>query len=97
MRAPIDQSPLSWLTLPLVISFEIARSFALEKARVILISRKEDQGHAAVQKIKEEAGADARVEWISCDLGNLGEVKEVFGSLREREQRLDLVGVSALQ
>jgi len=73
------------------IGFEISRAFALHKARVIMINRKEEQGSEAIQKIKQEAGDDAEVEWIACDLGNLSEVKSVFGGIREREERLDLV------
>jgi len=77
------------------IGFEISRAFALHKARVIMINRKEEQGSEAIQKIKQEAGDDAEVEWIACDLGNLSEVKSVFGGIREREERLDLLILSA--
>jgi len=56
-----------------------------------MINRKEEQGLEAIQKIKQEAGDEAEVEWIACDLGNLKEVKSVFSGIREREERLDLV------
>jgi enoyl-[acyl-carrier-protein] reductase (NADH) len=72
-------------------SYEVARAFVLNGARVIMVNRKEDQGQEAIQKIKEEAGEDAKIEWLGCDMGNLKEVKDVFSGIREREERLDLV------
>lgn len=60
-------------------------------ARVIMVNRKEEQGQEAIKKIKEEAGENAQIEWIGCDMGNLKQVKEVFTGIREREKRLDLV------
>ena len=56
-----------------------------------MINRKEEQGQDAIDKIKKEAGPNAQIEWIQCDLGSLKEVKEVFTGIREREKRLDLV------
>jgi NAD(P)-dependent dehydrogenase (short-subunit alcohol dehydrogenase family) len=60
-----------------------------------MVNRKEDQGQDAIQKIKEEVGQDAKIEWIGCDMGNLKEVKEVMTGVREREERLDLLILSA--
>lgn len=77
------------------IGFEIAKAFVQNKARVIMINRKEEQGHEAIKKIKEECGSEAQIEWLPCDLGNLKEVKEVFTGIREREERLDLIILSA--
>lgn len=74
-----------------VCRYEIARAFVLNGARVIMVNRKEDQGQDAIDKIKKEAGADAKIEWFPCDMGNLKQIKEVFTSFREREERLDLV------
>ncbi|CAJ2510863.1 Uu.00g064880.m01.CDS01 [Anthostomella pinea] len=73
------------------IGYEIARAFVLNGARVIMVNRKEDQGEDAIKKIKDEAGQDARIEWVGCDMGNLKQIKEVFTGIREREERLDLV------
>jgi enoyl-[acyl-carrier-protein] reductase (NADH) len=72
-------------------SYEVARAFVLNGARVIMVNRKEEQGEEAIQKIKDEAGKDAKIEWLGCDMGNLKEVKDVFSGIREREERLDLV------
>jgi NAD(P)-dependent dehydrogenase (short-subunit alcohol dehydrogenase family) len=77
------------------IGYEISRAFVLNGARVIMVNRKEEQGQSAIDKIKEEAGADAKIEWIPCDMGNLKEIKEVFSGIRERESRLDLLILSA--
>ncbi|KAH1488217.1 hypothetical protein KXX06_003574 [Aspergillus fumigatus] len=77
------------------IGYEISRAFVLNGARVIMVNRKEEQGQSAIDKIKEEAGADAKIEWIPCDMGDLNEIKEVFSGMRERESRLDLLILSA--
>jgi NAD(P)-dependent dehydrogenase (short-subunit alcohol dehydrogenase family) len=72
-------------------SFEIAKAFVQNGARVIMVNRKEDQGDVAIKRIKEECGQDAKIEWEGCDMGTLREVREVFTRIREREDRLDLV------
>jgi len=77
------------------IGFEISRAFVLHNARVIMVNRNKEQGQEAIDKIKSEAGEHAKIEWLSCDLGNLKEVKEVFTGIREREERLDLLILSA--
>ncbi|TVY46739.1 putative oxidoreductase bli-4, mitochondrial [Lachnellula occidentalis] len=77
------------------IGYEISRAFVQNKARVIMINRKEDQGNDAIAKIKQEVGDHAQIEWLPCDLGSLKEVKEVFTGLRERGKRLDLLILSA--
>ncbi|KAL9121743.1 MAG: hypothetical protein Q9187_001697 [Circinaria calcarea] len=77
------------------IGYEVSRAFVLNKARVIMINRKEDQGQEAIGKIKKEAGEDAQIEWLPCDMGNLKQIEEVFSGIREREERLDLLILSA--
>jgi len=77
------------------IGYEIARAFVKVGARVIMINRKEEQGSDAISSIKKEVGADAKIEWVPCDLGSLKEVKKVFTELREKEERLDLLILSA--
>lgn len=71
--------------------YEISRAFALNGARVIMVNRKEEQGEAAIDKIKEESGQKAQIEWVECDLGNLNQVKNVFTGICKSEERLDLV------
>jgi len=77
------------------IGFEIARAFVQQNARVIMINRKEDQGNDAISKIKQEVGEHAQIEWLPCDLGLLKNVKDVFTDLAKREERLDLLILSA--
>jgi NAD(P)-dependent dehydrogenase (short-subunit alcohol dehydrogenase family) len=72
------------------IGYEISRTFVLNGARVIMVNRKEDQGQEAIDKIKEEAGSDAKIEWVPCDMGNLAQIREVASRFVE-EERLDLV------
>jgi short-subunit dehydrogenase len=55
-----------------------------------MINRKEDQGNEAIEQIRQET-PDADVDWISCDLGNLKEVQNIFSDLRGKLDRLDLV------
>jgi len=72
------------------IGFETSRAFALAGAHVIMVNRKEEQGHDAIEKIKSEK-SDAKIEWEPCDLGSLKEVKEVFTKLAQRLDRVDLL------
>lgn len=60
-----------------------------------MVNRKEDQGQDAIDKIKQEAGPTAQIEWMECDMGNFQQIKDTFTSLREREVRLDLLILSA--
>ncbi|RAH77891.1 short-chain dehydrogenase [Aspergillus japonicus CBS 114.51] len=77
------------------IGYEVARAFVLNGARVLMVNRKEEQGQSAIESIKKEAGEGAQIEWVSCDMGNLKEVREVFEGIRQREERLDLLILSA--
>lgn len=56
-----------------------------------MVSRKEDQGNLAISKIQEATKGTADVEWIHCDMGDLAQVKQVADTIREKEQRLDIV------
>merc|ERR1712187_145648 len=77
------------------IGYQVARTFVLNGARVIMVNRKEDQGQDAIDKIKQEAGPTAQIEWMECDMGDFQQIKDTFTSLREREVRLDLLILSA--
>lgn len=77
------------------IGYEVSRWFARMGCHVIMVNRKEDQGGTAIEKIKAECkkeGTEAKIEWVGCDLGSLKMVKEVMTGIRERLDRLDLVG-----
>lgn len=80
------------------IGFEVAKALALANARVFLLSRKEENAQEAVAKIKEaSSGTVPDVTFLQCDLGNLREVRRVADSVREKESRLDLVSVPAIE
>lgn len=80
------------------IGFEVAKALALANARVFLLSRKEENAQEAVAKINEaSSGTVPDVTFLQCDLGNLREVRRVADSVREKESRLDLVSVPAIQ
>jgi len=74
------------------IGAEVALAFAKVGAKVILVSRRED---GILEKFKEQTNGEADVEFVDCDLGNLKQVKEVFGGLRAKLDRLDLLILSA--
>ncbi|EGN95007.1 hypothetical protein SERLA73DRAFT_162627 [Serpula lacrymans var. lacrymans S7.3] len=73
------------------IGFEVARAFALSRARVLLLSRKAEHGDEAIAEIKKSVSDAADVHFIECDLGNLANVKQVGDGIAEREQRLDII------
>ena len=50
-------------------SYEISRAFVLNGARVVMVNRKEEQGQEVIDEIKSEAGEDAKIEWLPCDMG----------------------------
>ncbi|KAL1958256.1 hypothetical protein VTO42DRAFT_4764 [Malbranchea cinnamomea] len=77
------------------IGFEVARSFLEAKARVILISSNEEMGSEALKRIRSDFGESAQVEWHGCDLGNLKQTREVVSRIAQKEQRLDLLILSA--
>ncbi|KAI0067347.1 NAD-binding protein [Artomyces pyxidatus] len=76
------------------IGFEVANAFAVARARVLLLSRKAENGETAVQAIKN-SNPSADVRFISCDLGSLHEVKQVGDSIVQEEDRLDIVVTDA--
>ncbi|RBR27069.1 uncharacterized protein FIESC28_00141 [Fusarium coffeatum] len=76
------------------IGYEVSRALAHAGCKVIMVNRKEEQGTAAIDAVKTET-PDAKIEWKECDLGNLAQVREVFGGFRESLDRLDYLVLSA--
>ncbi|KAL2105265.1 hypothetical protein VUR80DRAFT_8661 [Thermomyces stellatus] len=76
------------------IGFEVSRALANAGARIVMVNRKEDQGSDAIATIKKESPG-AEVSWEKCDMGDLGQVRDIFGSLRESLPRLDFLVLSA--
>ncbi|QKD51904.1 uncharacterized protein FOBCDRAFT_258947 [Fusarium oxysporum Fo47] len=76
------------------IGYEVSRALAHAGCKVIMINRKEEQGQDAISAIQDEK-SDAKVDWKECDMGNLAQIREVFGGLRESLDRLDFLVLSA--
>ncbi|ESK95926.1 short chain dehydrogenase reductase family protein [Moniliophthora roreri MCA 2997] len=76
------------------IGYEVAKALAAAQAKVILLSRKEENGEEAIQEIKK-LYPTADVHFISCDLGNLKQVREVADRLSRSEERLDYLVADA--
>ncbi|TFK48649.1 putative short-chain dehydrogenase TIC 32, chloroplastic [Heliocybe sulcata] len=80
---------------------EVARAFAKYGAKVIMINRKEEQGSAAIEQFNKEAqeqgiqGGQLDVHWVGCDIAKMSDVRKVFSEIAEKEDRLDLLVLSA--
>lgn len=61
-----------------------------------MINRNWDHGDGAIRIIKQDFGAYAPIEWIHCDLGDLEEVRKVFSTIRDKEERIDIVCLLSL-
>lgn len=73
------------------IGFEVAKALAVSRARVLLLSRKSENGDKALEAIQKETSGGANVEFVEIDLGNLKNVREVADRIRLKESRLDIV------
>ncbi|KAM0344169.1 hypothetical protein ACHAPU_007891 [Fusarium lateritium] len=76
------------------IGYEVSRALAQAGCKVIMVNRKKEQGDDAIEAVKNEK-QDADIDWKECDLGNLSQVREVFGGFRESLDRLDFLVLSA--
>jgi NAD(P)-dependent dehydrogenase (short-subunit alcohol dehydrogenase family) len=76
------------------IGYEISRALAHGGCKVIMINRKEEQGQEALDQIRKETPS-ADVAWKECDMGHLADIKEVFSKLRDSQDRLDYLVLSA--
>ncbi|EJD06578.1 NAD-binding protein [Fomitiporia mediterranea MF3/22] len=77
------------------IGFEVAKTLAVSKARVLLLSRKVENGTAAVEAIQKETSGGADIEFVEIDLGNLKNVCEVADRISAKEARLDILVADA--
>jgi NAD(P)-dependent dehydrogenase (short-subunit alcohol dehydrogenase family) len=76
------------------IGYEVSRALAHAGCKVIMINRKEEQGQDAISAIQNEK-SNADIDWKECGMGNLAQIREVFGGLRESLDRLDFLVLSA--
>ena len=72
------------------IGFEAAKALAAKGARVVIGSRNQERGDAAVSAIKGEVPA-ASVELMLLDLASLESVREFVADFTKRFDRLDLL------
>lgn len=91
------------------IGYEVSKALALSRARVLILSRKEEHGEDAMKSIKEvnffrfamlchqliscQLNPSADLEFIPIDLGNLADVRRTADKIREKEKRLDIVSL----
>lgn len=76
------------------IGYEVSAALAQAGCKVIMVNRKQDEGNSAIKEIKKR-NENAEISWKHCDLGNLAEVRSVFGDLRDSLDRLDYLVLSA--
>ncbi|BDD60434.1 hypothetical protein MAP00_005562 [Monascus purpureus] len=78
------------------IGFEIARYFLQSNiSRLMISSVNPKNGPQAIEKLKNEFGQDTNVEWCPCNVGCLKNIQQVFSGIAEREERLDILILSA--
>lgn len=67
---------------------EIARLLAQQGAHVIVSSRKLDDCEAVARSIRETGGS---AEAFACHVGRIEDIHAIFGHIRERHGRLDIL------
>ncbi|KAF3079012.1 hypothetical protein TWF569_004318 [Orbilia oligospora] len=74
------------------IGFELAKILYSKNAKVYIAGRSEENGTAAVNKIKEEyPKSDGGIEFLQLDLSDLTTIKPAADKLLSQERRLDAV------
>ncbi|KAJ8703451.1 hypothetical protein PTI98_002072 [Pleurotus ostreatus] len=77
------------------IGLEVAKALATSGARVLVMSRKSENGEKAVAQIQAAGETPVDVKFIACDLGNLKEVRSVAEQIKKDEGRLDILVAAA--
>ncbi|HEV3428006.1 MAG TPA: SDR family oxidoreductase [Paraburkholderia sp.] len=67
---------------------EIAKLLAQQGAHVIVSSRKIDDCEAVARGIREAGGS---AEAVACHVGRIEDIQAIFGHIRERHGRLDIL------
>ncbi|RCI09354.1 hypothetical protein L249_3744 [Ophiocordyceps polyrhachis-furcata BCC 54312] len=77
------------------IGFQTARQLALHGAKVYLACRGEKKAKEAISRLREEDPSEKLV-WLPLDLASQASVSRAARELREKETRLDILGIGHL-
>ena len=69
--------------------FEASRILLNKSAKVVMLNRNPEKSAAAIDKLKQEFGADAEVSFVRMDLANLSSVREAAGEVLKTVPRID--------
>ncbi len=73
------------------VGFEATRLLLGKGAEVVMLNRSAERSEAAVAKLKEEFGAEARVSFVRMDLAELDSVRNAAAKVLETVPRIDAV------
>lgn len=68
----------------------VAKLFAHEGAKVVLVGRNDRKGQAIVRKINEEQDCEASV-FFHCDVTDLLEINALYEFVRDKYERIDIL------
>lgn len=69
--------------------FEAARTLLGKGARVVMLNRNRQKSEAAISRLKQELGADAHVQLVLLDLGDLTSVRKAAEEVLATISRID--------
>jgi len=69
--------------------FEASRIFLSKGAKVVMLNRNAEKSTAAIEKLKQEFGADADVSFVRMDLSVLASVREAAAEIIKTVPRID--------
>lgn len=69
--------------------FEASRILLGKGARVVMLNRSTEKSTAAIERLKVEFGADAKVSYLRMDLATLASVREAATELLKTTHRID--------
>ncbi len=75
--------------------FEASRILLTKGARVVMLNRNPQKSTAAIEKLKQEYGADADVSFVRMDLANLSSVREAAGEVLAAVPQIDALMCNA--
>lgn len=67
------------------IGLETARALVQKNAHVVVASRTRERGDAAVQELKQEASAEAKVDCMQIDLASFSSIRDFADAFKKRD------------